>query len=139
MERHRRSRPPVDRSRVHGQGCPAHPVRFTISRARASGWRNHLKKEASMKYDLLLTGGEVVDPAAGLRGVMDIGIAGGKIVAVGPSLAASEARRTIAAKGRLVAPGLVDIHAHMFVNAHDMAGDTDRFCRASGVTTLCDA
>jgi len=92
-----------------------------------------------MKYDLLLTGGEVVDPAAGLRGVMDIGIAGGKIVAVGPSLAAAEARRTIGAKGRLVTPGLVDIHAHIFVNAHDMAGDTDRFCRASGVTTLCDA
>jgi dihydroorotase len=92
-----------------------------------------------MKYDLLLTGGEVVDPAAGLRGVMDIGIAGGKIVEVGPSLAASEARRTIGAKGRLVTPGLVDIHAHIFINAHDMAGDTDRFCRASGVTTLCDA
>jgi dihydroorotase len=52
-----------------------------------------------MKYDLLLTGGEVVDPAAGLRGVMDIGIAGGKIVAVEPSLAAAQARRTIGAKG----------------------------------------
>lgn len=92
-----------------------------------------------MKYDLLLTGGEVLDPAAGLRGVMDIGIAGGKIVAVAPSLPATEARRTIGAKGRLVTPGLVDIHAHIFVNAHDMASDTDRFCRASGVTTLCDA
>ena len=92
-----------------------------------------------MKYDLLLSGGEVLDPGAGLRGVMDIGIAGGKIVAVAPSLPASEARRTISAKGRLVTPGLVDIHAHIFVNAHDMAGDTDRFCRASGVTTLCDA
>ncbi len=92
-----------------------------------------------MKYDLLLTGGEVLDPAAGLRGVMDIGIAGGKIVAVAPSLPPAEARRTISAKGRLVTPGLVDIHAHIFVNAHDMAGDTDRFCRASGVTTLCDA
>ena len=47
--------------------------------------------------------------------------------------------RTISAKGRLVTPGLVDIHAHVFVNAHDMGGHTDRFCRASGVTTLCDA
>src|SRR6202035_5394782 len=92
-----------------------------------------------MKYDLLLTGGEVVDPAAGLRGVMNIGIAGGKIVAVGPTVAAVEAGRTIGAKGRLVTPGLVDIHAQIFVNAHDMAGDTDRFCRASGGTTWCDA
>ncbi|HEX3996518.1 MAG TPA: hypothetical protein VHX39_35565, partial [Acetobacteraceae bacterium] len=92
-----------------------------------------------MKYDLLLTGGEVMDPGAGLRGVMDVGIAGGKIVAVAPSLPANEALRTISVKDRLVTPGLVDIHAHVFVNAHDMGGCTDELCRASGVTTLCDA
>jgi dihydroorotase len=66
-----------------------------------------------MKYDLLLAGGDMHDPAAGYHGIMDIGIAGGKIVAVGPSLPAAQARRTIAAKGRLVTPGLVDVHAHM--------------------------
>ncbi len=92
-----------------------------------------------MKYDLLLTGGEVIDPGAGLRGVMDIAIAGGKIAAIAPSLPANEALRTISAKDRLVTPGLVDIHAHVFVNAHDMGGHTDQCCRTSGVTTLCDA
>jgi dihydroorotase len=92
-----------------------------------------------MKYDLLLTGGEVVDPGAGLRGLMDVGVAGGKIVEVAPALNAAEARRTISATGRLVTPGLIDVHAHIFVNAHDMGGHTDHFCRASGVTTLCDA
>jgi dihydroorotase len=92
-----------------------------------------------MKYDLLIQGGEVVDPAAGLRGAMDVAIAGGKIAAVAPLLPANEARRTISAKGRLVTPGLIDIHAHVFVNAHDMGGHTDHFCKASGVTTLCDA
>ena len=92
-----------------------------------------------MQYDLLLTGGEVLDPAAGIKGLMDVGIAGGKIVAVGPNLPQKEARRTLSAKGRLVTPGLVDVHAHVFVNAHDMGGHTDQFCRASGVTTLCDA
>jgi dihydroorotase len=95
--------------------------------------------EGAMKYDLLLAGGDVLDPAGGLRGLMDIGIAGGKISAVAPSLPAADARRTISVKGRLVTPGLVDIHAHIFVNASDMAGHTDHFCRASGVTTLCDA
>lgn len=92
-----------------------------------------------MKYDLLLTGGEVLDPGASLRGVMDIGIAGGKIVDVAPSLPAAEARRSISAKGRLVTPGLVDLHAHVFVNGHDMGANTDRMCQCSGVTTLCDA
>jgi dihydroorotase len=92
-----------------------------------------------MQYDLLLTDGEVLDPASGLKGRMDVGVAGGKIVAVGPNLPRKEARRTVSAKGRLVTPGLVDIHAHVFVNAHDMGGHTDHFCRQSGVTTLCDA
>jgi dihydroorotase len=92
-----------------------------------------------MLYDLLLTDGDVLDPAAGLKGRMDVAIAGGKIVAVGPNLPQNEARRTLSAKGRLVTPGLVDVHAHVFVNAHDMGGHTDHFCRASGVTTLCDA
>ncbi len=92
-----------------------------------------------MKYDLLLTGGEVIDASAGLRGTLDVGIAAGKIVAVAPSLPASDARRTISAKGRLITPGLVDMHAHVFVNGHDMGANTDRICACSGVTTLCDA
>ena len=92
-----------------------------------------------MKYDLLIQHGEVVDPSAGLRGMLDVAVSGGKIAAVAPSLAASEAHKTISAKGLLVTPGLIDIHAHVFVNAHDMGGHTDHFCRASGVTTLCDA
>jgi dihydroorotase len=92
-----------------------------------------------MKYDLLVAGGEVIDSAAGLRGKLDVGISGGKIVEVAPSLAPSEARRTISARGLLVTPGLIDIHAHVFVNAHDMGGHTDHFCSSTGVTTLCDA
>jgi dihydroorotase len=92
-----------------------------------------------MKFDLLLTGGDVMDPGGGYRGVMDIGIAGGKITAVAPNLPTNEARRCISVKGRLVTPGLVDMHAHVFVNAHDMGSCTDDCCRRSGVTTLCDA
>ena len=92
-----------------------------------------------MKYDLLVTDGEVLDPAAGLKGPLDVAISGGKIVEVAASLPKNEARRTISARGLLVTPGLVDIHAHIFVNAHDMGGHTDHFCSASGVTTLCDA
>ena len=92
-----------------------------------------------MQYDLLVTGGDVIDPGAGLRGIMDVGIAGGRIVAVAPSLPAGQAKRTISAKGMLVMPGLVDLHAHVLVNGHDMGIHTDECCSGSGVTTLCDA
>jgi dihydroorotase len=97
------------------------------------------KDKFKMKYDLLIQHGEVLDPGAGLKGNLDVGIAGGKIVEVAPSLPENEARRTISARGLYVTPGLIDIHAHVFVNAHDMGGHTDQYCRHSGVTTLCDA
>ena len=92
-----------------------------------------------MKYDLLIQHGEVLDPAAGFKGALDVGIAGGKIVEVGPSLPEKEARHTVSARGLTVTPGLIDIHAHIFVNAHDMGGHTDHYCSQSGVTTMCDA
>ena len=92
-----------------------------------------------MQYDLLITGGEVIDPSANLRGIMDVGISGGRIVEVAPSLPANQAKRTISAKGMLVMPGLVDMHAHVLVNGHDMGIHTDECCSGSGVTTLCDA
>src|SRR5947207_11976849 len=92
-----------------------------------------------MKYDLLIRDGEVLDPAAGLKGRLDVAVSGGKIAAVAASIPENEARHTISARGLYVTPGLIDIHAHVFVNAHDMGGHTDHFCQASGVTTLCDA
>ena len=58
-----------------------------------------------MKFDLVVAGGEVLDPAAGLRGVMDIGVGGGKIAAVAPSLSSSDAVRTVSAKGTTCFPG----------------------------------
>src|SRR3954471_10284393 len=106
---------------------------------RASGNAGGKGGMTAMTYDLLIRHGEVLDPASGLRGQLDVAIRGGKIVAVAPSLPENEARRTISARGLIVTPGLIDVHAHIFVNAHDMGGHTDQYCRQSGVTTLCDA
>lgn len=67
-----------------------------------------------MRYDLLIKGGNVLDPDQGLRGTMDIGIADGKIAAIGPDLAATDAKQTVEIRGpnRFVVPGLIDVHAH---------------------------
>jgi dihydroorotase len=62
-------------------------------------------------YDLLIKGGRVIDPSVGLDAVRDVAIAKGKIAAVDASIA-GDAAETIDAGGKLVAPGLIDIHTH---------------------------
>src|SRR5258708_3689473 len=62
-------------------------------------------------YDVIIKGGLVIDPSVGLDAVRDVAILGGKIAAVEPNLAA-DATETIDARGKIVAPGLIDIHTH---------------------------
>ena len=90
-----------------------------------------------MTYDLLIAGGRVIDPASGLDGVADVAIAGGKIAAVGPSLA-REARETIDANGLLVTPGLIDLHAHIYPGCTSLSVDPDPLAARSGTTTMVD-
>jgi len=65
----------------------------------------------SSRYDLIVRGGRVIDPAAKLDAVRDVAIAGGRIAAINPSIAA-DAADMIDARGKLVVPGLLDIHTH---------------------------
>jgi dihydroorotase len=90
-------------------------------------------------YDLLLKGGEVIDPGWPFHQKADVAISKGKIAAVLPEIATTEAVRVLDVSGKIVSPGLIDIHAHVFINAHDMGPKTDERCSASGVTTIVDA
>jgi len=65
----------------------------------------------AQSYDLIIRGGRVIDPSIGLDGIRDVAIAGGRIAAVETSIT-SDATETIEASGKIVAPGLIDIHTH---------------------------
>lgn len=85
--------------------------------------------------DLVVRGGRVLDPAVGLDGVADVGIAGGRIAAVGPGL---QGRETLDATGLLVTPGLVDLHTHVYVGGTSLGVDPDAYARRSACATLVD-
>ncbi|HLU58642.1 MAG TPA: amidohydrolase family protein [Pseudonocardia sp.] len=96
-------------------------------------------------FDLLITGGHVLDPVSGIDGRTDIGITGGRIAAVAPNLDPTRAARVLEIRGddRYVVPGLIDIHTHVAHGA-TTAGvgmgccDPDEIGVRSGVTTVVD-
>lgn len=63
--------------------------------------------------NILLQGGHVVDPSQGVDGVMDVLLVDGKIADVSPMIDPSQADEVIDVSGKLVTPGLVDIHVHL--------------------------
>jgi dihydroorotase len=101
---------------------------------------------AEPKYDLLLTGGHVIDPRNNLSAVRDLAIAGGKVAAVAAKIDPAEAFKVIDVSGLYVIPGLVDIHTHVYTGTGEKgsyAGDNsvypDGFTLRVGVTTVADA
>ena len=66
------------------------------------------------KFDLVIKGGDVLDPSQSLRGKRDIGIRWGVIEAVENEIPAARALKTIDASGKLVTPGLIDLHSHVY-------------------------
>jgi dihydroorotase len=65
------------------------------------------------RYDLLLKGGHVIDPANHVDAVMDVAVSKNKIAAVGKDIPASDAAKVVDASGLYVTPGLIDIHFHV--------------------------
>jgi dihydroorotase len=91
------------------------------------------------KFDLLIKGGDVLDPSQSLRGVRDIGIRNGVIEAVQADIAADRALRVITASGRLVTPGLIDLHAHTFPYGSGIGIPADELVPFQGTTTAVSA
>src|SRR5215831_11117454 len=91
------------------------------------------------RFDLLLAGGTLLDPAQGARAVTNVAFAGGNVAAVGPHLSAADAAETVDCAGQIVAPGMIDLHVHVFWGVSHYGIEPDPHCVAKGVTTAVDA
>jgi len=91
------------------------------------------------KFDLVIKGGEVLDPSQSLRSKRDIGIRWGVIEAVENEIPAARAARTIDATGKLVTPGLVDLHAHVYPYGSAIGIPADELAQFQCTTTLVSA
>ena len=89
------------------------------------------------KFDLVIKGGDVLDPSQGLRGKMDIGMRYGRIEALEADIPAARANRVMNAAGRLVVPGLIDLHAHVFTSGIGIPAD--ELVLYQGTTTAVSA
>jgi dihydroorotase len=86
------------------------------------------------KYDLVVKGGRVIDPGQGLDRVMDVAISAGRIADLQNEISAADAAEVVNARGKLVTPGLIDIHSHVAE-----AGMPPAHCLSTGVTAQVDA
>src|SRR5262245_7751491 len=91
-----------------------------------------------MTYDLILRGGRVINPSQGIDAVMDVGFTGGKVAKVAPKLEADASTDVRDVSGRIVTPGLIDLHTHVYWGGTSLGIDAEEFCRTSGVTTAID-
>jgi dihydroorotase len=99
-------------------------------------------------FDLVVVGGRVLDPAQGLDSRMDIGVRFGRIEAIAPDLGAQinptpdpdhPGTIVIDAKGAIVVPGLIDVHAHVYTGVCPLTVGADESSSRSGVTTVVSA
>ena len=90
-------------------------------------------------FDIVISGGQVICPASGINGVMDVAIRGGRIAAVQKDILSSSAKKVIDAKGKIVLPGLIDTHGHVYQYVTGRFGmNADMVGVDSGVTTVID-
>ena len=125
--------PPLPRRAVLAGGASACAAALV---ARAGSGR---AQAPAPRYDFVIRGGEVLDPSQNLRARRDVGIRNALVAAVEPAIPASEARQAIDAAGKLVCPGLVDLHAHVYPEVSAIGLPADELVPWTATTTYVSA
>src|SRR5882724_13378624 len=90
-------------------------------------------------FDLLLTGGTVLNPASGVSQELELGITDGRIAAIQSKLPRENAKKILDVTGCYITPGLIDFHVHSYWGVNPYGCNLDSLCLATGVTTTMDA
>src|SRR6201994_349732 len=113
---------------------PGSPAAATLSGRLASAAMG-----PNDKFDLVIKGGAGLDQSQSLRGKRDIGIRWGVVEAVEADIPAARALKTIDASGKLVTPGLVDLHCHVYPYGSAIGIPADELVQFQGTTTVVSA
>ena len=98
-----------------------------------------IKEEEKLLYDLLLKGGWIIDPSQNIDFIADLAIEGNKISKLSKFISQDKAKRTINVKDKLVIPGLIDFHTHIYWGGTLNSVKPDSISVRTGVTTMIDA
>jgi dihydroorotase len=94
---------------------------------------------AQERFELVIRGGQVIDPSQSLNAKRDVGIRWGRVAALEPEIGAEHAMQNIDATGKLVVPGLVDMHAHVYPQASALGLPADELVPFTATTTYVSA
>ncbi len=90
-----------------------------------------------MSLDLILKGGRVIDPSQGIDKIADVAFGEGVCVAIDEDIASDDAEvRDVS--GKIVTPGIIDLHTHVYWGGTSLGVEPDDFARMSAVTTMVD-
>ncbi len=90
-------------------------------------------------YNLLIKGGRVIDPARNIDDKLDVAISGDKIATVAKDISPAESQQVVDARDKIVTPGLIDLHCHVYEGVLRIGIDPDVAGVKQGVTTVVDA
>ena len=91
------------------------------------------------RYDLLLTGGHLIDPSQKIDGIKDVGFKDGRVVEVSDKLDHALAEKVLNISDNIITPGLIDLHTHIYWGGTSIGIDPTDYARRCGTTTMVDA
>ena len=118
-----------------GCGAPSVGGRSDPSPAAAAAVQG---SASPASYDLLIAGGRVIDPGQSLSAVRDVAILHGNVARIAENIPRDQARNVFDATDKIVTPGLIDLHSHVYEDGTPLGVNSDLIGIQSGVTTIVD-